>query len=124
MYSCSGESSWQLSSFDLASVKCTKYASFVMLIAIGFATFFSSCCELCSHPWETTVEAAYRKYPNPHSSNVHTLDTVQRRVTSTGGLLSHRIFGTRWNIPTIALNVCLHTSTDAILQPILFPNRL
>ena len=53
------------------------------------------------------MEAAYRKYPNPHSSNVHTLDTIQRRVTSTGGLFSQRIFGTIWSVPTIALNVRL-----------------
>ena len=51
------------------------------------------------------AEAAYRKYPNPHSANVHTLDTIERRVTSRGGLFSHRIFGTYWNVPTIALNV-------------------
>jgi hypothetical protein len=51
------------------------------------------------------AEAAYRKYPNPHSVNVHTLDTVERRETATGGLFSHRIFGTKWNIPTIALNI-------------------
>lgn len=51
------------------------------------------------------VEAAYRKYPNPHSANVHTLDTIVRRVTSTGGLFSYRTFGTRWNVPAIALNV-------------------
>ena len=60
----------------------------------------------CSHPWEKMAEAAFRKYPNPHSGNVHTLDTIERRVTATGKLFSHRIFGTLWNIPTIALNVC------------------
>lgn len=60
----------------------------------------------CSHPWEKMAEAAFRKYPNPHSGNVHTLDTIERRVTATGELFSHRIFGTLWNIPTIALNVC------------------
>ena len=65
---------------------------------------------LYSHPWETVVEAAYRKYPNPHSANVHTLDTIQRRVISTGGLFSHRVFGTVWNLPTIALNVCMPPS--------------
>ena len=63
----------------------------------------------CSHPWERMAEAAYRKYPNPHSVNVHALDTIERRVTPTGGLFSHRIFGTMWNIPTIALNVWLES---------------
>lgn len=63
---------------------------------------------LYSHPWERMVEAAFRKYPNPHSPNVHTLDTIERRVMATGGLYSHRIFGTMWNVPTIVLNVCFN----------------
>lgn len=57
-----------------------------------------------SYPWKLMVEAAYRKYPNPYSSHVHSLDTAQRRVT--GSLLySCRLFCTMWNIPTLVRKV-------------------
>ena len=50
------------------------------------------------------VEAAYRKYPNPHSAHVHSLDTVQRRLSGRQ-LYSHRLFCTMWSIPTLVLQV-------------------
>lgn len=52
------------------------------------------------------MEAAFRKYPNPYSAHVHSLDTIQRRVSASGRrLYSHRLFCTMWNIPTIVLKV-------------------
>ena len=50
------------------------------------------------------VEAAYRKYPNPHNTSVSSLDTIGRR-TLRGLLFSHRIFATLWNLPSIVTNV-------------------
>lgn len=58
----------------------------------------------CSYPWRLMVEAAYRKYPNPHSPQVHSLDTVERRASGRR-LYSHRLFCTLWNIPTLVLKV-------------------
>ncbi|XP_064393903.1 PRELI domain containing protein 3A-like [Halichondria panicea] len=66
-------------------------------------------------PWERMVEAAYRKYPNPYSSSVHSLDTLERSVTAAPGeavgtrILSRRLFCTRWNIPSFITRM---TGTD------------
>ena len=51
------------------------------------------------------VEAAYRKYPNPHNPNVKALDVLERKVETRGRLFSHRIFTTLWNVPLIVLQV-------------------
>ena len=52
------------------------------------------------------MEAAYRKYPNPHNPNVQALDVLERRVErGRGRLFSHRIFTTLWNVPLIVLQV-------------------
>lgn len=45
------------------------------------------------------VEAAYRKYPNPHTTSVDSLDTLERSSVL-GRLYSHRIFCTKWSIPS------------------------
>ena len=72
---------------------------FAVVIALCFAIQFFS-----SHPWELMVEAAYRKYPNPHSTSVKSLDTLERRATLKT-LYSHRFFCTMWSIPDLALKV-------------------
>ena len=57
------------------------------------------------------MEAAYRKYPNPYSSSVHSLDTLERSVTAAPGetvgtrLLSRRLFCTKWSIPSFITRV-------------------
>lgn len=56
------------------------------------------------YPWKVMVEAAYRKYPNPHSSHVHSLDTLQRRLAGRT-LYSHRLFCATWSIPNLVLKV-------------------
>ncbi len=67
----------------------------------------------CSHPWEVMVEAAYRKYPNPHNPNVRTLDTLERHVDSVARrLFSHRLFSTMWSIPTVVMKVRHMTGVD------------
>lgn len=59
-------------------------------------------------PWETVVQAAYRKYPTRHNTNVKTLDTLERRCGQNGSgrvLFSHRLFGTLWNVPALVINI-------------------
>ena len=65
---------------------------------------FPSSPPVLSHPWERMAEAAYRKYPNLHSTSVSSLDTIERRATS-GSLFSHRIFYTLWNPPSLVVKV-------------------
>ncbi|XP_019858723.1 PREDICTED: PRELI domain containing protein 3B-like isoform X2 [Amphimedon queenslandica] len=63
-------------------------------------------------PWETVVQAAYRKYPTRHNTNVKTLDTLERRCGQNGSgrvLFSHRLFGTLWNVPALVINVSLRS---------------
>lgn len=50
------------------------------------------------------MAAAYRKYPNPHSTSVKTLDTLERSSTASE-IYSHRLFSTMWNIPNLVQNV-------------------
>ncbi|CAH1779300.1 unnamed protein product [Owenia fusiformis] len=51
-----------------------------------------------SHPWETVVQAAWRKYPNPHNTSVVGIDVVDRKVDK-GILKSHRLLSTEWGLP-------------------------
>jgi len=61
-----------------------------------------------SYPWELMVEAAYRKYPNPHNPNVKSLDTLERRENTPRRLFSHRLFCTVWSVPPLVLKVSVH----------------
>ena len=90
----------------------SMYTGEVNLRLCCVGDWMSSCvCFLFSFPWDQMVEAAYRKYPNPHSSSVHSLDTLERRVTAAPNrsvgtqLYSHRIFSTRWNVPSLVMKV-------------------
>jgi hypothetical protein len=51
------------------------------------------------HPWETVVQAAMRKYPNPLNTAVKSTDVVEREVREDGVLTSERLLSTEWNIP-------------------------
>ncbi|XP_002740119.1 PRELI domain containing protein 3B-like [Saccoglossus kowalevskii] len=51
------------------------------------------------HPWETVVQAAWRKYPNPHNPTVVGLDVIDRHVDKQGRLVSHRLMCTEWGLP-------------------------
>jgi len=53
---------------------------------------------VCSHPWETVVFAALRKYPNPMNTNVVGIDTIERNINVSGALQSHRILSTEWGL--------------------------
>ncbi|XP_070575558.1 PRELI domain containing protein 3B-like [Ptychodera flava] len=52
-----------------------------------------------SHPWETVVQAAWRKYPNPMNPSVTGLDVLDRFVDKKGRLISHRLISTQWGLP-------------------------
>jgi len=51
------------------------------------------------HPWETVVQACWRKYPNPMNTNVQGTDVVDRSVDQNGVLHSHRLMTTDWAMP-------------------------
>ncbi len=88
-----------------------NFISWMFKIFPNYGTWRTSL--FCSHPWEVMVEAAYRKYPNPHNPNVRTLDTLERRVDSVARrLFSHRLFSTMWSIPTVVMKVRHMTGVD------------
>lgn len=51
-----------------------------------------------NHPWETVVQAAWRKYPNPMNPAVIGTDVVDRKVED-GILLTHRLVSSKWGLP-------------------------
>lgn len=51
------------------------------------------------HPWETVVQAAWRKYPNPLNKSVDGIDVVERHVDKQGVMHSQRLMQTRWPMP-------------------------
>ncbi|KAB7498617.1 Protein slowmo [Armadillidium nasatum] len=51
-----------------------------------------------NHPWETVVQAVWRKYPNPHKPEVLSTDIVDRKVEK-GILYSTRFISSRWGLP-------------------------
>jgi len=57
------------------------------------------------HPWDTVVQAAWRKYPNPMNPSVVGIDTVERNVTKDGLLQSHRLMTTEWGLPKWVINM-------------------
>ncbi|XP_006876991.1 PREDICTED: protein slowmo homolog 1-like [Chrysochloris asiatica] len=61
------------------------------------------------HPWNTVIEAAMRKYPNPMNPCVVGVDVLKRTVDSHGRLHSHRLLSTEWGLPTL-LKAILGTS--------------
>uniref|UniRef100_A0A0D9RY47 PRELI domain containing 3A n=1 Tax=Chlorocebus sabaeus TaxID=60711 RepID=A0A0D9RY47_CHLSB len=55
--------------------------------------------KLFSHPWDTVIQAAMRKYPNPMNPSVLGVDVLQRRVDGRGRLHSLRLLSTEWGLP-------------------------
>lgn len=53
---------------------------------------------ICSHPWETVAQAAWRKYPNPMNTAVIGTDVIDRQVVN-GVLHTHRLVGSTWYFP-------------------------
>ncbi|CAH1715395.1 kiser-like isoform X2 [Acyrthosiphon pisum] len=54
-----------------------------------------------NYPWETVVQAAWNKYPNPMNTAVLGIDVIDRQVIN-GELHSHRLVTTRWTLPNWA----------------------
>lgn len=40
------------------------------------------------YPWDTCTRAMWRKYPNPHSSHIRSVDVLDRKLDTTTGILS------------------------------------
>jgi len=57
-----------------------------------------------SHPWQNVTEAAWKKYPNEHNTNVKAIDVLDRKVTD-GRLETTRIFGSNWNFPSLLATI-------------------
>ncbi|KIH43019.1 PRELI-like family protein, partial [Ancylostoma duodenale] len=53
------------------------------------------------HDWETVVNAAWRKYPNPMNQGVTGMD-VLRQTLQAGKILSERIIQSHFHIPSWA----------------------
>jgi len=58
-----------------------------------------------SHPWKNVTEAAWKKYPNEHNTNVTAIDVLDRKVSEDGKLSTTRIFGSHWNFPALLATV-------------------
>jgi len=58
-----------------------------------------------SHPWKNVTEAAWKKYPNEHNTNVTAIDVLDRKLTEDGQLYTTRIFGSNWNFPALLATV-------------------
>lgn len=54
-----------------------------------------------SHPWDTVIKAAMRKYPNPMNPCVVGVDVLERSVDRRGRLHSHRLLSTEWGLPAL-----------------------
>lgn len=69
---------------------------------------------MCSHPWETVAQAAWRKYPNPMVPSVIGADVIDREVVN-GVLHTHRlVVSTQWGFPKWTQAVSLVTFPRAI----------
>ncbi|CAK9293612.1 unnamed protein product, partial [Gordionus sp. m RMFG-2023] len=76
-----------------------------------------------SHPWDTVTKAAWRKYPNPMNTSVHSIDVINRSVDAhSGALITHRLIQTSWRIPAwiqkfININPDCYVSEISQLDP-------
>ncbi|XP_069906617.1 PRELI domain containing protein 3A isoform X3 [Oryctolagus cuniculus] len=56
---------------------------------------------MISHPWDTVIKAAMRKYPNPMNPCVVGVDVLERGVDGRGRLHSLRLLSTEWGLPSL-----------------------
>lgn len=61
----------------------------------------ADCIFPTSHPWDTVIKAAMRKYPNPMNPGVVGVDVLERSVDGRGRLHSHRLLSTEWGLPSL-----------------------
>ena len=57
-----------------------------------------------SHNWETVVNAAWQKYPNPMNGAVTGIDVVRQQLDK-GQILSERVIQSQFHIPSWATKV-------------------
>lgn len=74
------------------------------------------------HPWETVVQAAQQKYPNPLNPSVLGVDVLDREVGRDGVLRSHRLMSTEWGMPSwltnfVGLNQTCYVSEHSEVNP-------
>jgi hypothetical protein len=79
----------------------------------------ADCASPASHPWDTVIKAAMRKYPNPMNPCVVGVDVLERGVDSRGRLHSLRLLSTEWGLPGLARAV----SSPRPALPICLPRR-
>ncbi|XP_021359522.1 PRELI domain containing protein 3A-like [Mizuhopecten yessoensis] len=61
----------------------------------------TTACHIFQHPWDTVVQAVWRKYPNPVSESVIGTDIVDREINKQGILQTHRLMKTQWFVPVV-----------------------
>lgn len=68
-------------------------------LSVGFIKY--SCFFIFfRHPWDTVVQAVWRKYPNPMNPSVVGIDIVDRKVCpETSVLHTHRLISCKWGLP-------------------------
>ncbi|VDM43509.1 unnamed protein product [Toxocara canis] len=66
----------------------------------------------CSHPWNTVVSAAWRKYPNPMNRAVTGMDVLKQEVLENNSLRSERIIQSRFSIPSWATKLTGFSGTQ------------
>jgi len=55
------------------------------------------------HPWDTVVQAVWRKYPNPLNPSVVGIDIIDRKVCpETSVMHTHRLISCKWGLPSWA----------------------
>ena len=62
-----------------------------------------------SHPWETIVKAAWRKYPNPMNTGVIGVDVIKRKSCN-GIMYTHRLVSSEWGFPKWSQRVSIWLS--------------
>ncbi|XP_011944141.1 PREDICTED: protein slowmo homolog 1 isoform X1 [Cercocebus atys] len=68
------------------------------------------------HPWDTVIQAAMRKYPNPMNPSVLGVDVLQRRVDGRGRLHSLRLLSTEWGLPGLVRAILGTSRTLTYIQ--------
>ncbi|CAJ0578367.1 unnamed protein product, partial [Mesorhabditis spiculigera] len=63
------------------------------------------------HPWDTVVNAAWRKYPNPMNGAVTNMDVLSQRIDE-GVLKSERIIQSHFSIPSWATKLTGFSGTQ------------
>ncbi|GCC35314.1 hypothetical protein chiPu_0013797 [Chiloscyllium punctatum] len=69
-----------------------------------------------THPWETVIKAAMRKYPNPMNPNVIGVDVLERNLDTRGRLHSHRLLSTEWGLPSIVIAILGTSRTTTYIK--------